>query len=910
MTAAGVGWVLGQLLLLAAAGTGIVRVVWPGVAPNVARSTGLMVGPALFGAATAFGMYVVPGAAGVAVGWLGVLGLAAGLSWRTRLPPTELLPGWRCAAFWIAIFIVALSARQQYWIPDAMVHAPLSASLMAGVFPPRFPWTPDVPAIYHFLPELVIGALNLGLGPGLALTTEILGAFVAAGLAALLVAVAADLGASRLSMAVLLPLLLSPGLWTLVLFSDRPAALQVAIPVGMPEAGLRAALGSVYVPEIGSAATMPVEAAPPNIINPHFIWSHGLALTAALLATVRARHRLTGVVVLALLISALSAIDETVLVAVLLALAGYVAVRTALDRRNWKRQSPLAVALAAGTALTVVQGGVLSDLLLHAPGGIDVASLRSPTPGLAWLGGVRAVGGGLGTLTVGTVAILVVSAAAAHLVRSNALAVIVVMALVLFAGFALAYFPASPVDIARLEGHALNLAMIALAVSLAVGAAKLRHRAALHGGGLLLAGLVVWPTSADSVGRIAEALADGPRLYVAGSRPVEHAPSFSRRSTLDAEIAEHRPLLEAISSEVAPNERILTAGVKLVASATGRPVPLGYAAWPHYVGLPGPEYLDAVRFLEPAALKELGIDFIHVDDALLAGMSETARQRLASPSEFRLVFQTPSLSDSLYAIVADSKLPHATEPSSFRALGELASGRRVLVSSATHPLERLPIYYALRTNEQLHGRWDDPAHFRRDVRIHPPTGETVDLIALPNSLYPSSLAPGHRTPAWSGEGVRVYDVSRPVAGHAPRPPIRVEGRTLLDGKGIQITSLPGWSDSWTGTDWVILREAEPYTGIPAILEKGLRWFPGQLAPRRPGQRIEIRFDASLGQLHQRRADGAWSPVGDAAGVLPPGSYVLTLRFSANGRSVFFVPIAALAIGGEVPEDEVFALGAS
>lgn len=854
-------------------------------------------------------MYVVPGAAGVVAGWVGVLVLGASLTWRQRRPPRGILPGWRCAAFWLAMFIVALSARQQYWIPDAMVHAPLSASLMAGEFPPRFPWTPDVPAIYHFLPELVIGALNLGLGPGLALTTEILGAFVAAGLAALLVAVAADLGASRLSMAVSLPLLLSPGLWTLVLFSDRPAALQIAIPVGIPEAGLRAALGAVYVPEIGSAATMPVEAAPPNIINPHFIWSHGLALTVALLATVRARHRRTGVVVLALLISALSAIDETVFVAVLLALASYLAVRTAFDLRNWKRQSPLAMALAAGTALAVVQGGVLSDLLLRAPGGIDVASLRSPTPELAWLGGVRAVGGGLGTLTFGTVAILVVSAAAAYLVRSDALAVIVVMALALFAGFALVHFPASPLDIARLEGHALNLAIMTLAVSLAVGTAKLRHRVAVHGGGLLLAGLVVWPTSADSVGRIAEALADGPRLYVAGTRPTEHAPSFSRRSMLDAEIAEHRPLLEAISAEVAPNERILTAGVKLVAAATGRPVPLGYAAWPHYVGLPGPEYLDAVRFLEPAALKELSIDFVHVDDALLAGLSETARQRLASPSEFRLVFQTPSLSDSLYAVVADSKPPQATEPSSFRALTELASGRRVLVSSATHPLKRLPLYYALRSNEQLYGRWDDPAHFRRDVRIRAPTGETVDLIALPNSLYPSPLAPAHRAPAWSGEGVRVYDVSRPVAGRAPMPPIRVEGRSLLDEKGIRITSLPGWSESWTGTDWIILREAEAHTGIPAILEKGVRWFPGQLAPTSPGQRIEIRFDALHGQLQQRRADGAWSSVGDAAGALPSGSYVLTLRFSANGRSVFFVPIAALAIGGEALADEVFQLGA-
>jgi len=233
----------------------------------------------------------------------------------------------------------------------------------------------------------------------------------------------------------------------------------------------------------------------------------------------------------------------------------------------------------------------------------------------------------------------------------------------------------------------------------------------------------------------------------------------------------------------------------------------------------------------------------------------------------------------------------------------------VLVSSATHPLRRLPRYDALRSNEQLYGRWDDPAHFRRDVRIRAPTGETVDLIALPNSLYPSPLAPAHRAPAWSGEGVRVYDVSRPVAGHASMPPIRVEGRSLLDEKGIRITSLPGWSESWTGTDWIILREAEAHTGIPAILEKGLRWFPGQLAPTSPGQRIEIRFDALHGQLQQRRADGAWSAVGDAAGALPSGSYVLTLRFSANGRSVFFVPIAALVIGGEALADEVFQLGA-
>ena len=103
-------------------------------------------------------------------------------------------------------------------------------------------------------------------------------------------------------------------------------------------------------------------------------------------------------------------------------------------------------------------------------------------------------------------------------------------------------------------------------------------------------------------------------------------------------------------------------------------------------------------------------------------------------------------------------------------------------------------------------------------------------------------------------------------------------------------------------------KTEPSTGIPAILERGERWFPGQLAPQHPGQRIAIRLDALRGQLEHQGADGAWSAVGDAAGALPAGSYVLTLRFSTDGRPMFFVPIAVVALDGERPHDRVFVLG--
>ena len=907
---AGIVWVLGQLLLLSAAGTSIIRSVWPRIAPSLAQSIGLMAGPALFGAKTSFAMYVVPGSGGVAAGWVVVLGIAAAVAWRVRQSPVALLPGWRAVAFWFVSFLIALAARQQYWIPDAMVHAPLSASLMAGVFPPRFPWTPDVPAIYHFLPELLVGTLNLGFGPGLVLTTELLGAFVAAALAMLVAAVAAELGASRLAIALALPMLLSSGLWTLVLFADRPAAALVVIPVGTPEAGLRAALGSVFVPDVASAATSPAEAAPPNIINPHFTWSYGLAMSLALLATARATHLAAGGAVIALLLSALSAIDETVFVSALLALGAFSMFNVFRRRRTWQGQGYLLLALTAGTGLALGQGGVVSDLLFRAPGSMGVFSLHRPSPELVWLGEIQTVGGGLGTLTIGTVAILILGGGAAYIARSAALAIVVAMALTLFAGFALVRFPASPMDTARLEGHALNLAMMALAVGLAVLAVRIQHRVALYSSSLLLVGLVVWPTTADAFGRMAQAIANGPRLYIGGTRPVEYAPSFSTRSHLDAEVSDRRPLIEAVTAIVSPDKRILTARPKIISAGTGRPTPLGYAEWPHYVALPGPEYLDAMRSLDQAALRDLRIDFVHVDDAMLGGMSEEARRRLRS-SEFKLVFRAPGPQlDELYAVVDQPPVARAPAPKSFRALAELAAGRRVLISSATHPIERLPLYYTLRANQHLYGRWDDPAHFRHDLQIRPPTGDAVDLLALPDTVYPAPLDPMHRAPVWMHEGLRVYDLGRPSSGGLPRSPIRVAGHSLLDESGIQITSAPGWSDDWTGTDWMVFREAEPNSGIPAILEKGQLWFPGQLAPKNPGQEIEIRFDASRGQLEQRRTDGGWSDLGDLDRVLPADSYVLTLRFTSEGRAVFFVPVAILELAEGAPLDRVFAQGNS
>ena len=853
---------LAQLLILSAAGAGVIRSVWPNVAPNVARSAGLIAGPALFGAVTAFAMYMVPGTAGVAAGWAVVLAVAIGVIWRHGLPPKTLLPGWHFGVLWLVVFVIALAARQQYWIPDAMVHAPLSASLLAGTFPPQFPWTPDVPAIYHFLPELVIGALNVGLGPGLALTTEILGAFVAAALAVLVVAAAADLGASRLTMALVLPLLLSPGLWTLVLFVDRPAAVQMPIPVGVPEAGLRAALGSLYVPDIGSAATTPVAAAPPNIINPHFIWSHGLAMTLALLAIARARHRLTGVLVLALLISALSAIDETVFVAVLLALGGYAAVSVLRDRRHWRRQGPLLMALASGTGLAVVQGGVLTDLLLHALGGVDVANLRVPAPELAWIGGVRAIGGGLGALTVGVVAILILSAAAAYAAKSVSLAVIVVMALALFAGFALLRFPASPADIARLEGHCPEFGddrhgdWACRRIGPTAPANRVTRRRPAPG----RAGRVAddcgldWPNRRGDRGRAS-------RLYVAGTRPSEAAPSFSMRSRVDAEIAKQRQaLLDAVSPRTyLRGERILTSHVTLVTAGTGQTGPSGLRPM---AALPGAAWDLSTKmpcgFSTARHWTELGIDFVHVD----AGHAQCHVRRGTAP---------PCLVVGIPPAVSG---PGAAFRRALRrrfAAARVGPKRRHLQASVRWLSWPRAVGYSFRRPRTRSSacrcstpsdratvslvEWGDPGHFRRDVNIRPPTGEAVDLIVLPDSLYPAPLDPAHRAPAWAmAMAYLVYDLMAPdpVGTFGTADPCRREfpARPVRDPDHLA-ARMARYLDRHGLGALSGSRAAHRHTGDTRA--RGAVVSGATRAPESRGQRITIRFDAARGQLEHRGA---------------------------------------------------------
>ena len=268
-----------ELLVLAAVGYIVARAALRQNDPLLALAHGLVIGLAVWGFAVNLLLHLLPGMAGAVAGWITVLAVGSVLAWRS---PAKLrvslrtLFGFSAAA--IGLGWIALAGRQLLTIPDPSIHLTLSASIRAGVFPPELSWNPGAAVPYHYGVDLLIGLLRPPVGPDIALTTELLGAYVWTSFA-LVVATTLRSRRSWLAALVLTPLILTAGTWTL-LISEPPALLKVLVPSGLPEAGLRAALGSVYWPtlELPGAWSPYYETPPPNIWKPPFPLAFALAL--------------------------------------------------------------------------------------------------------------------------------------------------------------------------------------------------------------------------------------------------------------------------------------------------------------------------------------------------------------------------------------------------------------------------------------------------------------------------------------------------------------------------------------------------------------------------------------------------------------------------------------------------------
>ena len=324
-----------EFLALAAVGFVVARVALRQTDDRLALAQGLVIGLALWGLIVNFAMHLLPGLAGALAGWIVVLALGAGLAWRARQDlhvPARTLAGFGLAG--AAIFWVALASRQLLIIPDEVLHTTLPATIRAGGWPPMLSWNPDLSLAYHHGVDLLIGLLTPPIGPDLAFTTELVGAYAWTSLV-LLAATLLMRGGSWIGALVLTPLLLAAGAWTLV-FGEQPAILQVPVPSGIPAAGLRAALTNVYWPSVELPWPSEQHAVPPNIWKPQFSLPYAVAFVTLERVAACSERSWQAKLTLAALVGILGLLDATV-APVVLALWGGVAAWRVL--RSWQTHS-------------------------------------------------------------------------------------------------------------------------------------------------------------------------------------------------------------------------------------------------------------------------------------------------------------------------------------------------------------------------------------------------------------------------------------------------------------------------------------------------------------------------------------------------------------------------------------------
>ena len=948
-----------ELLALAGVGFVVARVALRLTDDLMALAQGMVIGPALWGLIVNFVLHVVPGRAGALVGWVVLLGLAASLVWRapqTVRPRLRTVTG--VAAVALAVFLVALAARQLLQIPDQDIHLGLAAFAQAGGWPLVIPWAPDQPLIYHYGVDLLIGLLAPPVGPDLPFTTELLGAYVWTGFV-LVVATALLKRAGWVGLLTLTPLLLTAGAWTLVGFIiPPPDILQIPVPTGLPAAGLRASMASLYWPEVSLQWQTEFEAAPPNIWKPPFVLAYALTVIVLTWAVGNRRRSWPAVLTLAALIGFLGLLGEEVALVVLALWGGLEAVRVfpwprlatvhARLRLPWFRPTPEAsftfsVQLPDGdqrtcaldgtrereglsarweAILRAAAGPALAVLLLAVGGGpITTLLAGSSVTGtsLGWLedpGSRRPFGtlltGGLGGVGVLGLGVVPVAAAALLLAWRQRLVVALTAGSGVFMLAAVVLqHPAFQFDVTRMDGYARNFALLALLVALGSRLAALDPRWRYAAAALIVV-LVAWPTVAAPVRMLGLEARHGIELANAQPGPTGRDPEFDSdlyyigmgRYTVEYPVS--GSVAAYIRSHTPVDARIFSPHPHDMTATTGRPNASGFVGLFHLFPITGPAFDDAKRWLEPAAVRRLGVAYVHATEGWIAGLPERARRWLEDPQLFEPLIRSDS--DAFYRIrPAFLELEMSPTPESFEALRQAvpASATVYLPEGINRLLSIRPASALVHT--RLLGKVDPSGiHLLTDIPTEPLGGQTPDLLVMSGRLAPSVLAPEAREPVWWNDETAIYSVSgtmRPIVPPPSRPfSVRLSG-VQVEVERIRFTAtfIDRASRQWTGQDWLILAvdntpwplptefEADEHTLVPTV------WFAGVVAPRDGMTTQEYEFDARAERLAVWEADGGFVALPSSEGRLVPGAYVLAARLRLDYLEAAIIPVLKIVV---------------
>ena len=885
-----------ELIALAAVGYVVVRVVLRQRDDRAALAQGLVVGLALWGLLTNFVLYLVPGLAGAAIGWAVTLALGAGLVWRA---PEAIRPRPRVAAGFVvaalALLWLALASRQLMLIPDPHIHLGLAATFRAGGFPPELPWNAGTFVRYHYATDLLVGLLAPPFGPDLAFVSELLGAYAWTTLA-LIVTTALLQRASLVGVIVAAPLMLSSGLWT---FTDIGLGVaQLPIPAGLPDAGLRASLGDVYWPHVELHPTSQRPNVLADIWKPAFTLGYAVAFVVLQHAASCKRWSWPASLALAGLVGFLGLLSTSLVPVVLVVWAGLALVHFFHARRT---ETAMRAALRQGA------GPILAGLLVLFGGGaftrfLDGASSSGLTLALDlgsrhWqaLGAFDARPGGVAVVGLGP---LVVAGLGVALARRDRL----VVALAAGAGLlVLAWLtianPTYPLVLDRFAGHARNLALLALLLALVPRLASLPSARRRYAVAALLVALIVWPTVAGPVRHLGLAVGNGVQL--ANARWVQQE-LIDQGATLPMRRFQLRaltgPMADYIRDHTAVDARVLATEWPLtnVFLGTGRPNNAGFVDVIHLHYRVGPEYWDARHFLEPAAIRRLGLEYVHATDAWAAGLPDRAKAWLADPGLFELLIRDGD--EAFYrirpAFLALDVTPH---PESFEALRPVPESASVYLAPQTHWLERIRVASVL-THAQLVGAsW---LHMQSLTplpwSVEPLGAEAPDLIVLPASVEPWTWAfpPGARQPIWQNSEIAIYSPHGTVAPNTPPRAapeatpvsVRVSDAHVENGRVTFTASFEEHApERWTGQDWVVVAVDDGPWAIPSrFLGQGrgpalAKWFAGLLSSGSATSSHTYRLDLPASSLAVRNDAGAFVPLAASDHEFGTGTWVLALR---------------------------------
>ncbi len=684
----------------------------------------------------------------------------------------------------------------------------------------------------------------------------------------------------------------------------------------MPEAGIRASLTETYWPSSESWPLAAKFAALPNIWKPSFLLTYTLAFVVLERAARPERRTWSTVLTLAALTGFLGLTSPTLTPIVLFLWVGLEAVHLVQCSRAGSPLRSVLIRSACGLALAA--------LLLLTGGFSTVISGDSATSGLAlgWIEDVRdwrllgvleRLPGGIALLGVGPLAVAGVAALVAW--RDRLVLALTMGALMLMiAALVLRYDPA-PQDLGRLAGRARNFALFALLLALGGGLAKLRTRWR-YAAGAVLVSLVVWPTVATPINNLRLAIGSGVEL--ANVRPasqIDGGPSEGRyqlRSLPDR-------IAAFIRNNTAVDARVFSPRPHEMTYATGRPNASGFDGLVHLRRREGPAYRDVLLFLEPAAVRRLGFEYVHATDEWVEGLPRKAVERLNDPNLFELLVRDGS--ESLYGVLpAFDAIDVAPAPGSYELLRQsVPASATVLVPERFAFSNLFHTAWAL-SHARLQGVVDPTTlHLQSPWWMEPVADEVPDLIVTPLG----ALTPAARQRIWWNEDTAVYALSGAVDPIMPPPTlaeplqfsVRLSDVSEAEGRiAFTVTFDDRAPDRWTSQDWVLITtDTPPWNPSSQVRPDGSTafemWFGSYLNPGRGTSFFEYEFDFHAPSLAIRREHGAFNPLKRSEGVLDAHSYVLAVRLRHHlkpeyWRDAAIIPVLRITVSetGEVSYD--------